>query len=188
MSEQIHHTPRHEQHNTNTSPEVERSQDKLHEAPKPNSEQLRREQESQQETARKTVEHEATSKQESTLPNEEKKAQPRYFTKTDRQRSFRLTMRHVRANMGQSQRTFSTLIHQPQIEKISNVTSKTIARPSGILGATSAALIGMGFILIIAKHTGFALAGSEFWVLLCGGYLIGLFIEAIQKVVRRKKT
>jgi hypothetical protein len=158
MSEQKNHlsTP---EHNPNLAPEIGQKFEKLHDSLDTNHEQLRRQQESQETLARETIEHEAVSKQESHLPSDEKKPQQRYFTKTDRERSFRLTMRHVRSNMSKPQRSFSTLIHQPQIEKISDVASKTVARPSGILGATTVALLGMGFILIIAKHTGFTLAG-----------------------------
>lgn len=141
----------------------------------------------QLEVARDTIEQQSISKEELKLPNNEKKPEPTYFTKADRERSFNTTMHHVRSQLSRPSQTFSKAIHQKQIEKTSEVVGKTVARPSGIIGAATAALIGISIVLFFAKHIGFQLAGSEFWILLCAGYLVGLFIEAVRKIFSKNK-
>lgn len=140
----------------------------------------------QLETARNVVEQEATTKEELQLPNNEKKREPIYFTKADRERSFHTTMHHVRSQLSRPSQTFSKLIHQKQIEKTSEFVGKTVVRPSGVMGAATAALIGVSILLFFAKHVGFQLSGSEFWILLCVGYLAGLLLEAIRKLFSKK--
>lgn len=138
------------------------------------------------EHAREDIEQHAVSKEESATANQtEKQPEPVYFTRADRERSFQATMHHVRSQLNRSERILSKVIHQKQVEQISEVAGKTIARPSGLLGATSIVAIGLTIVLLIARHTGFKLSGSEFWILLCAGYIVGLSVEFIRKPFSR---
>lgn len=138
------------------------------------------------EQARDDIEQHAISKEESVTTNQtEKQPEPVYFTRADRERSFQATMHHVRSQLNKPERTLSKIIHQKQVEQISEVAGKTIARPSGILGATSIVAVGLTVVLLIARHTGFKLSGSEFWILLCLGYVVGLSFEFIRKPFSR---
>ena len=93
-------------------------------------------------------------------------------------------MHHARQNMSKPERTFSKLIHAPLVEKTSEALGKTVVRPSGIVGATIAAFLGLLSIYSIAKFAGFELSGSEMPLLLATGFIIGLFVEWAFKSAR----
>lgn len=105
-------------------------------------------------------------------------------TKADKAHSFNTVMHHVRQHMSKPERNFSKFIHRPAVEKTSEVLGKTVARPSGIAGASVAAFIGLLSVYSIAKFAGFQLSGSEMPLLLLAGFASGLFIEWFYKSIR----
>lgn len=127
---------------------------------------------------------EATASSELTSNQAEKPAHERSYTREDKAHSFNTTMHHVRQQLTGPQKVFSKVIHQPVVEKTSEFVGKTVARPSGILGATIAACIGLLSIYSIARFAGFSLSGSEMPLLLIGGFIAGLLIEWIFKSLR----
>jgi len=111
-------------------------------------------------------------------------AEPVAKTKQGNKLSFNTTMHHARKNMKPVERSFSKVIHQPIVEKTSEVIGKTVARPSGLIGAGIASFIGLLFIFGIAKYAGFQLSGSEMPLLLLIGLVSGLLIEWTVKSIR----
>lgn len=105
-------------------------------------------------------------------------------TKAEKSRSFNTTMHHVRKNMNIVDRTVSKVIHTPAVEKTSEVIGKTVARPSGLLGASVASFIGLLLIFGVAKYAGFQLSGSEMPLLLLIGLVLGLLTEWVFKSVQ----
>lgn len=87
-------------------------------------------------------------------------------------------------------RSFSKVIHQPIIEKTSEVTGKTIFRPSLMLGVSVGALLGGSLFYLLAKRYGFPISGSEFLLFGIIGGLLGLASEALRYLFRKiaKKT
>lgn len=125
----------------------------------------------------RTVEAEAISGAEYHKPQAEQRQHTTPTTKLDKERGFNTIMHQTQNKMSRPERTFSRLIHQPVVEKASEVIGATVARPSGIIGATAAAFIGLLSIYGIAKFAGFQLSGSEAPLLLGIGFILGLFIE-----------
>lgn len=105
-------------------------------------------------------------------------------TRDDKRRSFNTTMHHVRKELPAVERTFSKVIHQPVVERTSELVGKTVARPSGVLGATLAGFIGLLLVFGVAKRVGFALSGSELPILLGIGLIVGLITEWFYKAIR----
>lgn len=134
--------------------------------------------------ARHEVHEEAISGAEYHKPHSEQRQPAVAHTKLDKEHSFKTTMHHARSQMSKPERTFSKFIHAPAIEKTSEVLGKTVARPSGIAGATIAAFIGLLSIYSIAKFAGFQLSGSEMPLLLLVGFAVGLIIEWAYKSIR----
>lgn len=130
------------------------------------------------ETAISAAEYSPTSG-EDTAPTE-----PTTTTKQEKQRSFDTTMHHARKNMRVLDRSFSKVIHQPVVEKTSDALGKTVARPSGLMGAGVASFIGLLSIFGVAKYAGFELSGSEMPLLILIGLVTGLFVEWAMKSVR----
>ena len=105
-------------------------------------------------------------------------------SRTDKEYGFRATMHTVQKDMSSPERQFSKFIHRPIVEKASEVAGKTVARPSGIAGASIAAFVGILMIYGIAKYVGFTLSGSEMPILLAIGFIIGLIGEWLYKSFR----
>lgn len=106
------------------------------------------------------------------------------MTRDDKRHSFNTTMHHVRKELPKTERAFSKVIHQPVVEKTSEFVGKTVARPSGVLGATIAGFIGLLLVFGVAKRVGFALSGSELPLLLGIGLIAGLVVEWFYKATR----
>lgn len=134
--------------------------------------------------ARHEAHQEATPTAEHHNPVAEKPQNVEPITKSEKARSFDTTMAHTRSQLSRPERSFSKIIHTPVIEKVSETAGKTIARPSGILGAAIASLIGLLSIYGVARFMGFPLSGSEMPLLLLGGFMTGLFLEWVYKSIR----
>jgi hypothetical protein len=102
--------------------------------------------------------------------------------------NYRQTMTSLRHRMKPAARSFSQFIHQPTMEAASEAVGKTVLRPSVSLGATTAAVVFVGFLYFYARHYGFLLKGSEVWIALLVGGLVGLIIEALYKSWRRLRS
>lgn len=109
--------------------------------------------------------------------------------KTVKQQAYKKTMRHVQRQLPRSQRSFSRFIHQEVVEKVSEVSSKTIARPSGLLGSGMVALLGTSVIVWMSRYYGFRYNFFVFVALIGAGFVAGLLIEALlkssKKLIRR---
>ena len=122
------------------------------------------------ESSRSTSEYASTQVEKTIAP-----AQP--FTSADRLHGFNTVMHTVRRHLNKPEQTLSNFIHKPIVEKTSELASKTIARPSGLIGAGASAFIGVSVLYGIARHAGFSLSGSESLLLLAGGFIVGIFVE-----------
>lgn len=139
------------------------------------------------ETARRTVEKHALTKDVLALSEESTKTNSyHYVTKKIKSERYNFTLDHLRKHLSPTNQIFSKLIHKPVVETVSEIGSKTIARPSGILGGGLLALSGGLFIFVIAKKIGFSMPASLFILLFLIGFLIGVLIEFLLKVARRR--
>lgn len=119
--------------------------------------------------------------------NEQEGTEPTHHpTRLDKEAAYWNTLRSLQRHLSPASRNFSKLIHTPAIEKTSEVAGATIARPSVLLGATSTAAVLGGFLYITARINGFNLSGSEFLLSLIVGAVLGLIIEGIAKLFKRK--
>lgn len=101
--------------------------------------------------------------------------------------NYRDTLTSLQRRLSPRSRTFSKVIHAPAVEKTSEALEKTVLRPSVTLGATwTALLVGLIFYFT-AKHYGFRLSGSEMFVALIVGGLIGGGVEYAGHFLRRKR-
>lgn len=175
--------------NVLTSTEAKQHKERLKEQIESKADKAQNSPETEQ-AARHEVEAQAISGAEMIPTNSESVQQsvPLPHTKAEKNKSFKTTMHHVRKDLSMPERTLSRVIHQPIIEKASEVAGKTIARPSGMIGATVAALIGLAFVFGVAKYAGFSLSGSEMPLLLIGGMLLGLFSEWAYKALKSLLT
>lgn len=97
------------------------------------------------------------------------------------------TIRKVRTRLNPVDRTLSKFIHNKNIEPISDLGSKTFARPSAILGGGFVSLVGSGVVLYLAKNYGFEYNLSIFFILIGIGFFAGLILELVIFLIRRIK-
>jgi hypothetical protein len=95
------------------------------------------------------------------------------------------TMKRVRGRLNGPERLLSRVVHQPAVDAVSNALSKTVARPSAILGAGTTALLGSSLLLYFAKRYGFTYNYLVFFILIAAGLIAGLLIEFVVRIVSR---
>lgn len=101
--------------------------------------------------------------------------------------NYRHTMTTLQHRLKPASRAFSKVIHNPAVERTSEVVGSTIARPSVTVGATGGALIFSTTLYLYARYYGFTLKGSEIWIGLLVGGVIGLLLEFGLRLVRRRR-
>ncbi len=168
------------------SHELKKHQEKLDEIRNEKAERLQGSHEKAREEASLSVQQEALPSSEYARPSAEQQAPPVIHTKADRNQSFDTTMSHVRQNLSKPEQTFSKLIHSPVVEKTSEIAGKTVARPSGMVGAAIAGAFGVLSVYGIARFAGFGLTGSEMPLFLLLGFLAGLVVEGVYKLCFRR--
>lgn len=97
------------------------------------------------------------------------------------------TLKYVQKRLSKSERTMSKVMHNKAIEKVSDGVGKTAARPSGILGGGIVSLIGSFIVLYMAKKYGFEYNFFVFFLLLAGGFALGVIIELSLFALRKAR-
>lgn len=106
-----------------------------------------------------------------------------------RQITLRRELKSIRRRLPAPQRVLSHVIHQPAIRAVSEVTGRTVSRPSGLLGGGLVALLGTSGYLYLARHIGFEYNYSVFLLLFAAGFVIGLCLElAVYLILSRRKS
>lgn len=105
-----------------------------------------------------------------------------------KQQTLQRTLRRIRKQLSAPDRAFSKVIHQPVVDSISQITGKTIARPSGLLGGSICAFIGSSAFLWMAKYYGFNYNYLMFALLFVAGFAVGMILELLILAFRRKQA
>ena len=136
---------------------------------------------------RAKIEHEAKTaeRQHDTTQTNERQPLHHYITKHIKADQYKQTLKQVRAHLPKREKQFSKVIHQPAVEAVSEVGAKTIARPYSIIGGALFAIIGSFTVLAIARHIGFEVPNSIFFMLFIVGYLAALAIELVARLFRK---
>ena len=118
-------------------------------------------------------------------PAERRKDGP--ISKTEREASYKATMKQVRSELSAPSRTFSKVIHNNVIEKVSDAVGATVARPNAILaGAIVAFIVTLG-VYLVAKQYGYPLSGMESIVAFIIGWAAGLLFDYFRVMITGKK-
>lgn len=96
------------------------------------------------------------------------------------------TLVSVQDKLSPASRVFSKVIHNPVVEKTSEVMEQTIMRPAVVMSATWTAFLAGLIFYLTARFYGFTLAGSEMLLALVGGGVLGLTLEMIWNATRRR--
>lgn len=146
-----------------------------------------KEKEQKLEQARESIEKSAKNK-EAYPGREEAKHDREPVTRYHKRQGYQATMSRVESKLPAPARAFSRFVHNDTIDKASHILGSTVARPSGILGAGLTGFIGLSIFLFYANRIGFELSGAELIYLIIGGWLAGVLIESVIKLVRLRKS
>lgn len=108
----------------------------------------------------------------------------RKITKKQKDAEYKKTMKAIQSEMGTPSRTFSKVIHNPIVEKTSEVVGNTIARPNAILAGSTMAFVAVAIVYIVAKQYGYVLSGFESIAAFLLGWLVGIAFDYIRLLVR----
>lgn len=108
-------------------------------------------------------------------------------SKKERNASYKQKMSQVQAELPPAQRAFSKVIHNPAVEKTSEVVGSTIARPNAILAGSMVAFFLVLGVYLIAKHLGYQLSGFETIGAFIVGWLIGILFDFFRVMITGKK-
>lgn len=109
------------------------------------------------------------------------------MTKSMKKDAYKREMAHVRKKLPPTERAFSKFIHQPSVDKVSDLSAKTIARPSALLGGGLGALVGTVVLVFISRHYGIVYNYVMLFLCFLVGMLVGLLVEMLIDLVRHKK-
>ncbi|MES2876720.1 MAG: hypothetical protein V4678_04610 [Patescibacteria group bacterium] len=190
MAERLTNGPEREQANQEALDQAghERSKDLQNEreraaaerGPEQNVERLK-------ETAEKAAEVEKQKVDKEVAPLEKRRDTPAQ-RRAKAKASYKKTMKETQAHMKPAERTFSKVIHNPVVEKTSEVAGSTVARPNAILaGSLTAFLFTLG-IYTLAKYYGYPLSGFETIAAFIIGWIVGLLFDYLRVMVTGKKA
>lgn len=111
----------------------------------------------------------------------------RKVTKKQKDTEYKKTMKAIQSEMSAPSRTFSKVIHNPVVEKTSEVVGSTIARPNAILAGSTTAFIAVAIVYLIAKQYGYVLSGFESIAAFVLGWLVGIAFDYIRLLIRGAK-
>ncbi len=97
------------------------------------------------------------------------------------------TLKVVRKQLPASERVMSRLIHQAQVEAVSNAAEGTVARPSGLLGAGVFSVITSLAVLYICRHYGYEYNFFIGLASLAAGFALGILGEGLLGLAKPRR-
>ena len=94
----------------------------------------------------------------------------------------------VQSQRSPSSRAFSKVIHNPAIEKASEVPGNTVARPNALLSGAIAAFVLTLAIYLIARFNGYPLSGAESIAAFALGWLCGLAFDFVRMMMLGRRN
>jgi hypothetical protein len=134
----------------------------------------------------KSLEVEKAPKQEREASPAERRANGP-IRKTEREASFKATMKEVQTQMSAPSRTFSKIIHNKAVEKISETAGSTVARPNAILSGAIFAFALTLAVYLVAKNLGYRLSGFESIGAFILGWALGLVYDFLKVMITGRK-
>lgn len=150
-------------------------------------EESREEVEKNIEKARTEAQQEAISGRETSEGENKSKVDDTPPPRVSRKESYKHTMKVVRSEMSAPARVFSKVIHNPVVERTSEVVGSTVARPNAILSGSFFAALTVLCLYLVARHYGFALSGFETIGAFIIGWALGIVFDLLRGMITGKR-
>lgn len=102
--------------------------------------------------------------------------------------SYKRRLHSVQRQETSTQRAFSKVIHNRVVENVSDAAEGTVARPSGLLFAGIFSAASGLVVLYICRHYGYEYNFLISLVCFVGGFVAGLILEALWRLIRRSSN
>ena len=109
-------------------------------------------------------------------------------SKKERNDSYKQHMKQIQADMKPTERAFSKVIHNPVVEKTSEVVGATVARPNAILSGAVVAFVLVLAVYLTAKYFGYPLSGFETIGAFIVGWVFGILYDFFKVMITGKKA
>ena len=109
-------------------------------------------------------------------------------SKKEKAASYKKHMKVIQSELPPVQRSFSKVIHNPVVEKTSEVVGSTIARPNAILAGAVVAFFAVLGVYLVAKHFGYTLSGFETIGAFAVGWILGILYDFFKVMITGKKA
>jgi hypothetical protein len=130
---------------------------------------------------------EARAAAEYNADDESKKPKDTYVASAERDKSYKQTLSDIQSQMSGPSRSFSKIIHNKTVEKVSDVVGSTIARPNAVLAGAICAFVVVLGLYVHARYSGYALRGSETIAAFVIGWLLGMLFDLLRGLFRSKR-
>ncbi len=137
---------------------------------------------------RRTAEHEARSSselQQAQAQQEDAPEESSYVSGELKSLAGKELIAKARRHLRPTERQFSKFIHNTAVDKLSDVTGNTVARPSGLLVGGLFSLISSFSVLMICRHYGYEYNFFITLVVFVGGFALGLLLEAMLRLFKK---
>lgn len=135
------------------------------------------------EKAKSAHEAESTKRNHLQASDELERRRKGASTKKEQDKAFARIMDDARSHMSPPARTFSKIIHHPVVEKTSEITGKTIARPNAILSGSVGAFSLVLVTLLVARYYGYPLSGFETIAAFALGWAVGMVYDLLRVMI-----
>jgi hypothetical protein len=109
-------------------------------------------------------------------------------SKKEREVSYKQHMKQLQTELTPTQRAFSKVIHNPIVEKTSDVVGSTIARPNAILAGAVVAFFLVLAVYLVSKFYGYTLSGFETIGAFIVGWVLGILYDFFKVMITGKKA
>lgn len=114
-------------------------------------------------------------------------AERKVNSKTARKKAYSAIIKQTQADLPAPSRAFSKVIHNPVIEKVSEVTGNTIARPNAMLSGAVFAFLLTLVVYLVARFNGYPLSGTETIAAFVVGWLMGNLYDFFKTMATGKR-
>lgn len=176
--------------------ELEKAADKQHEKIRENIEnkaerrgEVGRESIDESRDRAKELAHETKKDRHETDHTAAEKAEqaPEINPRAKRKEAYERTMIEMRGNLSPARRAFSSVIHNPVVEGVSEVAGKTVARPNAVLGGSMMAFFVVLIVFLVARHYGYPLSGSETIFAFAAGWVLGIVFDYLRIMITGRR-
>lgn len=109
-------------------------------------------------------------------------------SKKERNASYKHHMKQLQSELKPGQRAFSKFIHNPVVEKTSEVVGSTVARPNAVLAGAVTAFVLVLAVYVVAKFYGYPLSGFETIGAFIVGWVLGMLYDFLKVMITGKKA